>query len=202
MSTLALAYPAVPAHAFTETLEHLDRTVFAIGPTDWCNPTPCPAWTVRDLLGHVVGELAWVPPLLAGRTVAEVRGRVASDLLGDDPIGAWERASAHADRAVRDTDVAQLVDTTRGPIPAGEYVTEVFADLLVHTWDLARALGTGDRLPNELVQQCAAWFASVEGTWREAAIIGDRAVTDPEADAQTQLLAAFGRSADWRAPSG
>jgi hypothetical protein len=102
---------------------------------------------------------------------------------------------------VRDTDVAQLVDTTRGPVPAGEYVTEVFADLLVHTWDLARALGTGDQLPEELVHQCAAWFASVEGTWREAMIIGSRPVTHPDADAQTQLLAAFGRSADWRAPS-
>jgi uncharacterized protein (TIGR03083 family) len=79
VSTLALAYPAVPARAFTETLEHMDRTVFAIGPNDWCNPTPCPAWTVRDLLGHVVSELAWVPPLLAGRTVAEVKGRVAGD---------------------------------------------------------------------------------------------------------------------------
>jgi len=194
----AVAYPAVPARAFTEALEQMDRTVFAIGPNDWCNPTPCAAWNVTDLLGHVVVELSWMAPLLAGRSVAQIRGRLAGDLLGDDPIGAWERASAHADRAVRAADAAQLVDTSRGAIAAGEYVTEVFADILVHTWDLARALGTGDRLPSELVQQCAAWFAGVEEVWRSAAIIDARPPIAADHDGQTQLLAAFGRRADWR----
>lgn len=30
-------------------------------------PTPGDDWTVRDLLGHVVDEELWIPPLLDGR---------------------------------------------------------------------------------------------------------------------------------------
>ena len=54
-----------------------------------------------------------------------------------------------------------------------------------------------DRLPAhpELVEACAGWFAAREELYRSIGAVGPRAETPPDADAQTRLLAAFGRSA-------
>ena len=59
----------------------------------------------------------------------------------------------------------------------------------------ARAIGADERLDPELVDACAAWFASMEDLYRSIGAIGPRTETAPGADAQTTLLAAFGRSA-------
>jgi uncharacterized protein (TIGR03086 family) len=87
------------------------------------------------------------------------------------------------------------VDLSSGPTPAREYVSQLFADHLVHAWDLARAIGADERLDPELVAACADWFASMEELYRSIGAIGPRPEIPPGADAQATLLAAFGRTA-------
>jgi uncharacterized protein (TIGR03086 family) len=94
-----------------------------------------------------------------------------------------------------DGAIERTVDLSSGPTPATEYVSQLFADHLIHAWDLARAVGADDRLDPELVEACAAWFAAMEPHYRAAGAIGARPETPPGADAQTILLAAFGRTA-------
>ena len=70
--------------------------VHAVRPDQWSCATPCVDWSVRQLVNHLVSELRWVPPLLAGATVAEVGDRFDGDLLGADPVAAWDAAAAAA----------------------------------------------------------------------------------------------------------
>jgi hypothetical protein len=46
-----------------------------------------------------------------------------------------------------------------------------------------------------LVDACAAWFAPIEGAYRSAGAIAGRPPVPDGADAQTRLLAMFGRQA-------
>ena len=71
-----------------------DTVIGQVRPDQWTHSTPCAEWDVRALVNHVVGEDRWVPPLLAGLTIAEVGDTLAGDLLGDDPQLAWDRAAA------------------------------------------------------------------------------------------------------------
>jgi uncharacterized protein (TIGR03086 family) len=80
-----------------------------------------------------------------------------------------------------------------GDVPGEEYLSELFADALIHTWDLSHAIGAADRLDPELVERCAQWFAGVEEGYREAGAIGERVDVPEGADAQARLLAAWGR---------
>ena len=73
--------------------------VHAVGPDQWTSPTPCAGWSVRELVNHVVGENRWAGQLLNGATVAEVGSRFDGDLLGDDPVAAWEESAAEASKA-------------------------------------------------------------------------------------------------------
>jgi uncharacterized protein (TIGR03086 family) len=72
---------------------------------------------------------------------------------------------------------------------------QLFADHLVHGWDLARAIGADERLDPELVDACARWFTEMEDGYRSSGAIGPRPEAPPGADPQTRLLAAFGRTA-------
>ena len=67
----------------------------------------------------------------------------------------------------------------------------------MHGWDLAVAVGADARRAPELVDAVAEWFRDREELYRSAGAIGQHVQTD--GDAQTQLLAAFGRDARWAA---
>ena len=47
----------------------------------------------------------------------------------------------------------------------------------------------------ELVDACAVWFEQMEAVYRGGGVIADRPDVPDGADAQTRLLAAFGRQA-------
>ena len=188
--------PADQAALHRRAVEEFDERVRAVGDDQWELPTPCSDWNVRQLVNHLVYENRWTVPLMGGSTIAEVGDRYEGDLLGDDPKGAWAESSADAVAAVQaEGGLERTVDLSSGPTPATEYVNQLYADHLIHAWDLARAIGADERLDPELVDACAAWFASMEDLYRSIGAIGPRAETPPGADAQTTLLAAFGRTA-------
>lgn len=170
----------------------------AVSEDAWAVPTPCTAWTVRDLVNHVTGEELWTVPLLQGATLAEVGTRFDGDVLGDAPkiIGG---AAARAACTAVDTELTPelRVHLSYGDEAGEEYVRQLCADHLIHAWDLAAATD-GDRdLDAELVAEVAGWFASREDVYRQAGIIAPRRTTEAT-DGQSALLVAFGRDPDWR----
>jgi uncharacterized protein (TIGR03086 family) len=188
--------PADQAELHRRAVEEFGARVGAVADDQWELPTPCSDWNVRQLVNHLVYENRWTVPLMGGSTLAEVGDRYEGDLLGDRPQAVWDESAAEAVGAVgADGALERVVDLSSGPTPATEYVSQLFADYLVHAWDLARAVGADERLDPELVDACAAWFASMEDLYRSIGAIGPRPETPPGADPQTALLAAFGRTA-------
>src|ERR1700755_3634946 len=84
----------------TRAMAEFGRRVHAVGADQWGCPTPCKDWEVRTVLTHLVAEEVWVPPLLAGKRIADLGDGFASgDVLGADPIAAWDAAAAAASAA-------------------------------------------------------------------------------------------------------
>ena len=184
----------------TELLELFQRAqaqftdrVDAVEPDQW-EDEALPDWTVADLVAHLVTEMLWVPPLFAGEPYAEGRfPDTTTDLLGDDAFAGWESAADDALSAVADDDaLIRTVHLERGPTPASVYLEELIADLTVHAWDLARAIGGDTELDGQLVTA--------------ALVVGDRLpaegvpdMFDPPLDTsdsaspQQRLLTRFGR---------
>lgn len=185
----------VPA-MFRAAVAEFGSRVQHIGDHQWEAATPDDGWAVRDLVNHIVSEDLWAPPLLAGSSIAEVGDRFDGDVLGADPKAAWAAASADAVRAVEaDGAMGRIVHLSFGDFPGSEYARQLFADHLIHAWDLARAIGADERLDTGLVTSCATWFEAVEDAYRSAGAIAARPPVPGDADAQTLLLARFGRQA-------
>lgn len=196
-----------PASAIPDDIDDLYRRAVAafgdlvhrVGPDRWGDPTPCADWDVRALVNHLVGEDRWAEALFGGRTIAEVGDAFAGDLLGDDPLAAWDRAASGALAATpRREDLDRSVGLERGPTPARTYLMELANDHVIHAWDLAAAIGADRRLDPALVAPARAWFATVEDVYRRWGAIGPRPPIPTDADEQTVLLAMSGRRADWR----
>jgi uncharacterized protein (TIGR03086 family) len=177
--------------------EFTDR-VRQVGAEQWSAATPCTDWDVRALVNHVVGEDRWTAPMFAGATIAEVGNRFDGDLLGADPAGSTTEATKEAEAAVAEPGALdRTVHLSFGDTPAEEYVCQLFADHLVHAWDLAVAIGADPRLDAEAVRECAAWFAEREDLYRRAGAIGPAVAVPETAGPQERLLAAFGRDPAW-----
>jgi uncharacterized protein (TIGR03086 family) len=180
------------------TVENWQRTVEAVRPDQWGDPTPCTEWTVRDLVNHVVGEDLWTRPLLEGKTIAEVGDQFDGDVLGDDPAAKSKASAAEATGAAEEfLPAGGMVNVSWGQIPAEEYVRQLAADHLIHAWDLAAATGQSREMDPESVADVAAWFGPVEDMVRSAGVIAEH--VDLAGDPQTELLAGYGRRADWQA---
>ncbi|MEO3811930.1 TIGR03086 family metal-binding protein [Sphaerisporangium sp. B11E5] len=180
--------------AYRRALDDCGTQVQRVGPDRWRAPTPCSGWDVRTLVNHLVQESLLVPELLSGRSAGEVGGLFEGDLLGDDPVKAFDVAAAAAVRATEPPDVlGRVVRLSFGDVSGEEYLTELFADALIHTWDLSTAIGPPVRLDPELVRRCAEWFAGAEEACRQSGVIGEQPPLPADADPQTRLLAAWGR---------
>ena len=178
-----------------KAVDVFDSRVAAVSEELWDQETELPGWDVRTLVNHLVNENKWTPPLLSGSRIEDVGDRFDGDLLGADPQASWKESAAEAKAAVTEEASQRTVHLSFGDTPGRDYVMQLFADHLIHSWDLARAVGGDERLDPELVWACAQWFQSVEDDYRKAGAIGDAPSIPPDADEQTALLARFGRTA-------
>ena len=169
--------------------------VDAVGPGEW-DDAALPGWTVADLVAHLTSEQLWVPPLLAGEPVDVVGPRSprhrrtarrrSAHRLGDrrrrraGRLGRARRARPHRAPAVR---AGAAVDT----------LVEMTADLTVHAWDLARAIGGVTALDGELVAAAFRYAEEHLGDDGLPGLIAPPVDVPPGADLQTRLLARYGR---------
>ncbi len=167
--------------------------VDAVAPDQWEDPS-LPGWTVADLVAHLVTEQLWVAPLMAGEPHLEGRfPEETSDLLGNDPFIGWESAADDALSAfAEDEGLIRTVHLSRGPTPASEYILEMTADLTVHAWDLAQAVGADTELDGELVTAGLVYAERLPAEGIPGLIDAPLDVSDA-APPQTRLLARFGR---------
>lgn len=142
------------AQDLARAYEAVGDLIAEIRPEHWEAPTPCTEWNVRDLVNHLVGMDLVFTALIEGGPMPE-RG---TDLLGDDPVGAY-RASSASLRAVfsRPGVLQRSYAGPLGSATGAERLQIRLYDLLAHGWDLARATGIPARLPEDLAEQALAF---------------------------------------------
>ncbi|MGW0822620.1 TIGR03086 family metal-binding protein [Streptomyces sp. NPDC002845] len=178
-----------------EALDLFGERVHAVGDDQWEVGTPCAEWTVRDLVNHLVSEQLWVPPLVRdGAMIEEVGEAFDGDLLGPDPAASWDTA-ARCSRAAFAAPGAldRTVHLSYGDAPAVAYCAQMIADLVVHTWDLSRAIGAPERLPDDLVKFAVREVTPYAADLEKSGLFAAPVEPPPGADVQTKLLCLLGR---------
>jgi uncharacterized protein (TIGR03086 family) len=179
---------------FRSLAADLAARAHAVPPDRWESPAPCAGWVARDVVRHLV---EWVPGFFSGSPVRF--GDVPP--VEQDPAAAWDAVAAGLQAALDDPQVAATEVTSR----AGTYPLEqcaamfVLPDVLVHTWDLARAAGLDPELdPDEVQRGLAGMGAMPEEALVASGQFGPRVPVPDDADPQTRLIALTGRDPAWQ----
>jgi uncharacterized protein (TIGR03086 family) len=180
VSDVAERYAKI-ADAFTERVRGV--------PADaWDNPAPCEGWVARDVVKHLV---EWVPGFCQSFANVELRVGTAPD---DDPVGAWEALDRAIREAMADADTTPF-ETPMGKMTFAESMGAfVNGDVLVHTWDIARATGQDETLDADEVHSLYAGMQSMDEALRTSGHFGPRVDVPDDADEQTKLIAFTGRT--------
>ena len=167
-----------------------DARVNAAGAGDWNAPSPCSEWKALDVVGHVVGNHRWL--------AASVRGSETQPMADDeDPAEAWRSAYTTVLELTEDPEaMATMVDGPVGQMPLEQILDSfVCMDLLVHTWDLARAVGGDERLDEDSVLRAYETMKPMDDQIRQPGIFGPKVAPPAGADTQTEFLYFLGREA-------
>jgi uncharacterized protein (TIGR03086 family) len=137
-----------PVDDLATALAATERLVADIGPGEWDLPTPCTAWSVRDVVNHVVGGNLLFARVLGGEPLPprdELIAASRTDRLGDDAVGAFRASAAAVLDAFRSEGALErMVTVPAGTVPGIAALHLRTVEALVHGWDVAQ--GTGRRL--------------------------------------------------------
>lgn len=182
MSEIANRYRRVAA-AFT-------GRVMSVPDDAWDNPSPCEGWVARDIVRHLV---EWVPAFLHSGTGLALPAGPGVD---DDPAGAWKTLNDALQSMLDDREIAarQFSHERAGTMPVEEAIGQfILGDVLVHTWDLARATGLDETLDPSEVRGMLAGIEPLGDVLAQSGQYGSRVELPPGAGEQSRLLAATGR---------
>jgi uncharacterized protein (TIGR03086 family) len=191
-----------PFAALDRARAEFERRLDAIGPDQWDLSTPCADWTVRDLVRHLVAGNKMAVVLLTGagrdETLAQVgEWHQASTASAPDQLGPAFRASADAqEAALREPGALErTVHHPAGDVPGAQLLRFRTGDMTLHSWDLARAIGTDDQIDAELAEDVYAALAPMAPFIATIGVFGPGPSGDvPEtAPAQRRLLDLSGR---------
>jgi uncharacterized protein (TIGR03086 family) len=195
--------------AVTEAPDRLERTldlatglVSAIKPEQWHNSTLCEEWDLRVLVNHIIGENLWISAILGGRTMAQVGNEFDGDLTGDDPIMAYVNSVALAKAVLTPAALAADYKLSFGRATGLDYVTQIFMDELVHSWDVMKGSGQSVAFDDELVTAGISIAQEVVAVVGQGSVFGYSQEIVPDESQLDLLLGVVGRKGTWTPPAG
>ncbi|GIF18885.1 uncharacterized protein (TIGR03086 family) [Actinoplanes tereljensis] len=189
---------------FDPPVRKLRALLLGVGAAELSRVTPCPDWTVAALLDHLMG-------LSYAFTQAARKRTDAPGTDGPPPAPSAQHLSRHW-RSRLPVLLEELADAWKDPaswtgtsraggvtMPAASLGIVAMNELVMHSWDLARATGQEYFADPRTLEVLVEFLSQgpAEGT---PGLFGPVVPTDSEATLLDQTLALAGRDPSWRRP--
>lgn len=172
--------------------------VQGIGPEALDRPTPCPDLDVRALLGHLS---AWMTDPAYGAATKRPAGGAPDESLAFEP--GWADRFAEGARATARawSEPAAWEGSTslsgQMEMPAETIGGLVYAEFLLHAWDLAVATGQEFTLDDDLAQALLGQVSSMAAMARRYQAFGAEVPVPASASPADRALGLAGRDPAW-----
>jgi len=195
--------------ALNETaVRHSMDVVARVTAEDLGRPTPCAAWTLADLLGHMTVQHRGFAAAAAGDGAELAHWRF--EPAGADAVERYLEASEHVIAAFAKAGDEFTLPEFGDPAPTYPARTAMsfhFIDYVVHGWDVARAVDVEYVLAPELAEPALRIALNVPNAERRlrpgAAFVPalEATAAHDDAPALDRVLLWLGRDPEWR-PGG
>jgi uncharacterized protein (TIGR03086 family) len=182
-------------------VEASNEVVRGLGPAMMDRPTPCPEFDVRALLGHLSG---WMTEPARGAALKRPGAGAPDESVAAEP--GWAERYAERTRATAEAWSApsawEGTTTLSGEMemPAAMIGGLVFAEFLLHGWDLAAAAGRPLVLDDDLAEALFGQVSSMADMGRRYGAFGPEVPVGASASPVDRALGLAGRDPGWKAP--
>jgi uncharacterized protein (TIGR03086 family) len=184
------------ADRYRRHADAFEAKVAAVRSDQWANPSPCEKWDARDVVDHIVAMHGYMLRPI-GRSLPPGEG---------DPLTDFRAARAVVEEVLADPELAgQEVDTPTGRMTMADQIDRVVSDdLVLHSWDLARATGQDEAMDPVDVERLWASTSAIPPELMEkyrtpdafgpgVEVFGPEVAVPDDAPLQDRLLGLIGR---------
>jgi len=185
---------------FIQTNEGLKSVIAQIKDDQWKLSVPpemtrTPA-TLEELVRYHTYDDAWVPDVLAGKTIEEVGDTY--DYLrtpeNKDVVSNYNSNNERANTVVRDfSDLEITTHLSYGDFPAKDFLQHIISFRAFHIYDIAKFIGVDTTMDPELVQALLDEFTPVIENYRKMGVFPPPVEVPEDASPQVKLLGLVGR---------
>lgn len=192
------------AEKYWRRSQQFANIVSQVSEQQWENPSPCVEWNAGEVFAHVIDmHSIMLRPLGRESEIA-----FSSDV---DPLEQYRRASDLISAVLADPASSKIESDIPGegggPLEL-EIDTILSQDVVVHSWDLAVAVGLDSTMHpddvTELWERFAAYPAEVVEQFRTpnafgpgVTVLGPEVEVSPKSSPQDRLLGLYGRDPQW-----
>lgn len=154
----------------------------------WDNPSPCAEWDARGVVEHVIGfhDVLLLRPM--GTKPSRPR---------HDPKARWT-VTLSAILATLDQPHRPTTTGDASPPDLERLLPMLTLDVLVHSWDLARAVSVEPQLDPELCRIAYQAVRSNDQRLRNSGMFGPAVSVSDDADPTALLVSFLGRDPAWK----
>jgi uncharacterized protein (TIGR03086 family) len=153
-----------------------------------------PGVTLRQIINYHAYDDAWVPDVLAGKTIMDVGTRWDGDLLGDHPKLNFASIVETAVMTVRAfDDLDRTVHLSYGDYLARDYLKHITSFRGLRVYDIAKFIGADTTMQDDLVQGLWDELSPHAEEWRQMGVFGPAVDVPETAPLQDRLMGLTGR---------
>jgi len=182
-----------PVEVYQAALAQL-RPILATGSGTPDSSTPCSEWNVQSLVNHAISVQNFAYTVLGPGTPDP-----ASMSNVDHPFpseGAEAALISITDKVlatIKEIDLAETVETPFGAMPGGQFIMVPITDMIVHTWDIAKATGQNTTLDAGLSELGYNVLVNVVEGARANGAFGPEVTVPASSSFQDRMLGLSGR---------
>jgi uncharacterized protein (TIGR03086 family) len=178
----------------TQPVQHHQRACSGFGDVvvrvgdGWNRPSPCPEWDARGVLEHVIGfhDALLLRPLNAKPSRPK-----------DDPVARWQVTVPVIFSVVEEHWDHSVAVPGSASLDLGALLPMLTADVVVHTWDLAKAAGVPVNLDPDLCETALAGARQRDQGLRTSGMFEPAVHVPADSPVADQLVAFLGRNPGW-----
>ncbi|PKB71521.1 MAG: hypothetical protein BZY87_05040 [SAR202 cluster bacterium Io17-Chloro-G6] len=121
-------------------------------------------------------------------------GNVAHDLPSEGAESAFKSIADSTLATIKSINLEDTVETAFGAMPGGQFIMVPIVDMIIHTWDLAKATGQNTTLDSGLCEIGYNVIVNVAPTGRERGAFGPEVIVPDTASFQDRMLGMSGRT--------
>lgn len=181
------------AQRYQRSLDLVTGLAATFPPAAWGHMSPCPPWTARDLLGHLVDGQEQIMSMLRGHGPRPAEADTVAG-AGPELVATWYATVQELTGMLADLDLDTVVPTPTRPRTVDELLTIGVIEPLIHAWDLATTIDRAIILDPEAVHATLIGVRALEVELAATGMYAAPVAIREGATEQERLLAATGRA--------